>query len=223
MLNYFCFSTLFNPDTMLKHLLPAVLLCGCASSRPVPPVATVAPPTTVLLRGTVANAGPHDTIRLYYRPLPGQVLRVELKAPVSAAGTYELEIGKLVGPIDAQFSCGPFESIFLSPGDSQVVDFDRQQFLETIRFTGRGAYANTYLTRVQRAFDLDYDNLPERQYVDLPLAEFRQRVEARRQQQLDTLAAYHARQPLPPALLQSRRQVLEVQHGASLLRYVAAH
>ncbi|WP_460503496.1 hypothetical protein, partial [Hymenobacter agri] len=209
----------------MKHLFPAMLLLGgCATVRQLAtPVAAVAPPTKVVLRGTVANAGPHDTIRLFYRPVPGQVRHLAAKVPVGVGGAFELRIKNLAGPIDAQLSCGEFETVFLSPGDSLVVDFDRKQLVGTIRFAGRGAYVNTYLTRAQRIFDFDYDNLPERQFINLAPAEFRQRVDARRQQQLDTLAFYHARQPLPPALLQSRRQVLGVQHGAALLRYVAAH
>ena len=208
----------------MKYLLPALLLCGCASvHQPAAPLTAAAPPATAVLRGTVANAGPHDTVRLFYKPLPAQSQRVAVKAPVSAAGVFELRVNGLTAPVDAQLSCGAFEVIFLSPGDSLVVNFDRRELLGTIRFAGRGAYANTYLTRAQRAFDFDFENLPERLYQALPPAEFRQRVDARRQQQLDTLALYHARQPLPEALLRSRREVLGVQHGVSLLRYVVAH
>ncbi|MBO2010924.1 TlpA family protein disulfide reductase [Siccationidurans soli] len=117
--------------------------------------------------------------------------------------------------------CSWFQTVFLTPGDSLTVRFDRQQFLETIRFTGRGAYANTYLTRAQRQFDYAAPGTyPEEQFKSLPPTEYRQRVDARLQQQLDTLAAYHARQPLPEALLHSRRQVLAVRHATSLLRYV---
>lgn len=111
--------------------------------------------------------------------------------------------------------------MYLTPGDSLEATFDQKNVWETLRFTGRGAYANTYLTRAQRQFDYAPDNSPEALYHDLEPAEFRQRVDARQQQQLDTLAAYHAHLPLPEALLRSRHQVLAVQHGTSLLRYVA--
>lgn len=210
----------------MRYLLPALLLSGCASVRPpasLPTAGGAPPPTTVVVRGTAANAGPRDSVRLWYNPQPGRSGRTSVKAPIGAEGKFELKLTGLAQAIDAQLGCGSwFETVFLAPGDSLLLAFDRQQLFETLRFAGRGAYANTYLTRAQRQFDYTPGSWPEEQYHDLPPAEFRQRADARHQQQLDTLAAYHARQPLPDALLRTRRQVLAVQHGTSLLRYVAA-
>jgi len=212
----------------MKYLFPVLLLCGCASVRPQPVgLAPVAPqPSTVLLLGSMANPVPGDTVQVVYSPQPGKTLHAVIRAPVDATGAFKLELKGLTGPIDAQLGCkkcSGFQTVFLTPGDSLTVRFDRQQFLETIRFSGRGAYPNAYLTRAQREFDYAAPGtLPEEQFKSLPPAEYRQRVDARLQQQLDTLAAYHARQPLPERLLRSRRQVLALRHGTSLLRYVTA-
>jgi thiol-disulfide isomerase/thioredoxin len=139
-------------------------------------------------------------------------------------GAFELTVEELAGPIDAQLELPPlFETIYLTPGDSQVVALDRNQGWESLHFSGRGAYANTYLTRAQRQFDYNPASQPEFQHAELPPLEFRRRADARRQQQLDTLAAYHARHPFPAGFLRTRRHVVALHHGTSLLRYAAAH
>jgi peroxiredoxin len=212
----------------MKYFFPTLLLCGCASMRPQPPAlgTAAAPPTTVLLLGRVAHPVPADTVRVTYNPQPGRGRNTSVKAPVDSAGTFRLELCGLTGPIDAQLSSTRgswFQTVCFTPGDSLTIEYDRQQFLETIRFTGRGAYANTYLSRAQRQFDYATPGTkPEEQDRSLPPAAYQARVQALLQQQLDTLAAYQAHQPLPDALLRSRRQVLAVRHATSLLRYVTA-
>lgn len=210
----------------MKYLFPTLLLCSCASVRqqPAASVAATVSPTTVVLRGTVTNFAPNDTVYLAYNPQPRETRTRGAKAPVSPTGSFELELQELAGPVDAQLIVGGFfETVYFTPGDTQIVSVDRRQGWETIRFAGRGAYINTYLTHAQRQFDYaEPGTWPEDQYTSLPPAEYRARVNARLQQQLDTLAAYHARQPLPDALQRSRRQVLAVRHATSLLRYVTA-
>jgi len=146
-----------------------------------------------------------------------------VKAPLGPTGAFELEIKDPAGPIDAQLALGSFfETVFFTPGDSQVVAIDRQDAWGSLRFSGRGAYANTYLTRAQRQFDYNSESKPESQTADMSPVEFRKRADAQLQQQLDTLASYHARQPLPNALLRTRRQVLALHHATSLLHYAVA-
>ena len=206
----------------MKYLFPVLLLCGCASVRPQPAV-PITVPTTAVLRGTVVHAAPGDSVRLYYNPQPGQSRRMVVKAPVRPTGDFALTVKGLAGPMDAQLVFSSFfETVCVMPGDSLVVAIDRSNPWESLRFSGRGAYANTYLTRAQRQFDYNPDSWPESQPLGVSPIEFRRRADARLQQQLDTLAAYHTRQPLPEALLHTRRQVLAVHHGTSLLRYAVA-
>jgi thiol-disulfide isomerase/thioredoxin len=210
----------------MKDLFPflVLLLCGCASVRPQLAAPIAAPPTTVVLRGTVANAAPGDSVWLYYTPRPGQTRRTVVPAPVSPTGAFELRVKDLAGPLDAQLAFGSFfETVYFTPGDSQVVALDRNDVWGSLRFRGRGAYANTYLTRAQRQFDYNAESWLDSRHADVSPTEFRRLADARLQQQLDTLAAYHARQPLPEALLRTRRQVLALQHGTSLLRYAGTY
>ncbi|UPL50668.1 TlpA family protein disulfide reductase [Hymenobacter sublimis] len=207
----------------MKYLVPVVFaLSGCAtlrtSSPPAAPLAMVAP-TTAVLRGRLLHAAPHDTVRIW-RKLPPLAERGQQKFPVAPDGSFEVRLTGLTGPIDAQLVLGDALTVYLSPGDSLELTADRQQLLATLRFRGRGAHANNYLTQAQRHFDYNFGELPENLHAAVTPPEFRQRADAYHQRQLDTLAAWQARQPLPAELVTLRRQLLELQRGLSLLRYV---
>ena len=205
----------------MKKLLLLLLASGCAAVHNPPPVAVtlpVVPPTEVFIAGTVRNALPTDSVRVSFEE-PGR--RGIFKAAVGPGGDFRLRVTGLTSPIDAQISCGWFETVYLTPGDSMNLTLDRKEFLETLRFSGRGAAVNNYLTQAQRHFGYHSDQMPEA----LPAAasatpeEFIKLADAYRQRQFDTLAVYQARQPLPEAVIRSRRQVFDMQRAVSLLNF----
>jgi peroxiredoxin len=166
---------------------------------------------------------PIDTVYVYYVQASQQH---RMAVPVSSTGYFAMRISELTGPLDAQLVCGrhgmAFLTTFFMPGDSVSITADKDDFFETLRFTGRGAHTNNYLTQAQRRFDNNQEATPEFANASVAPPEYQKLVEARRQQQLDTLAAWNARQPLPTAFLRSRQLVLDFQRGLSLLRYAAS-
>ncbi|GAB2782443.1 peroxiredoxin [Hymenobacter luteus] len=204
-----------------KLLVSVFLLSGCAAVRSTPPPTPAAAPkpaTTAVLRGTVLNAQPGDSVRLW-RQQPGQLQRTAQAVAIAPDGTFRLRAEKVSDSLDVQFVVGNALTLYLRAGDSLDVTVDRKNFYETLRFRGRGAHVNNYLARVQQHFDFDFDSLPESQAGPAGPAEFAQRVDAYQQRQLDTLAAWQARAPLPTPLLRLRRRVLAQQRVLSLLRY----
>jgi peroxiredoxin len=173
-----------------------------------------------VIKGVIRNATVQDTVRVGYRL--GEKFS-GAKAAVNEAGEFTLRLTNLTAPLDAQLIFGAFETIYISPGDSLQLTADKKDLLGTLRFSGRGAAANNYLTQAQRQFDANYDSWPESRpsAATATPTEFRLLVDTYRQQQLDTLVAYQARESLPAGLLASRRLVLDMQHGRSLLRYAS--
>ncbi|MCR5886401.1 TlpA family protein disulfide reductase [Hymenobacter sp. J193] len=198
----------------------SLLLSGCTAARPtaVTKAPAPAPPTTAVVRGTIRNATPNDTVRLW-RKVPNESQRTQLKFPVAADGSFEMRLTGLTEALDAQLGIGNALTVFISPGDSLTLIVDRKDLLETLQFSGRGAHVNNYLTQAQRHFDYDFGNLPESQHGAASPAEFVQFADAYRQRQLDTLAAWQAKAPLPAEFVALRRQLLDLQRGLSILRY----
>lgn len=206
----------------MKRLLFLLLISGCAAvhNTPVAVVPPSAKSTTVVITGMVRNARTNDTVRVSFKE-PAR--RGIFKAPVGADGTFRLLVPGLTVPVDAQLACGWFETVYLTPGDSMNLTLDRKAFLETLRFSGSGAATNNYLTQTQRHFGYHSDEMPEA----LPAVAtatpeaFTRLADAYRQRQLDTMAVYQARQPLPEVVMRSRRLVFDFQRAVSLLNYAA--
>ncbi|WP_180754515.1 TlpA disulfide reductase family protein [Hymenobacter sp. DG01] len=197
-----------------------LLLGSCTavrSSQPTP-TATAKPATTAVLRGTVKNAQPGDSVRLW-RKQPGHPQRTARAVSIAPDGTFRLLEENVSDSLDVQFGVSNALTLYLRAGDSLDVVVDRKNFYETIHFRGRGAHVNNYLARAQHHFDYNFDGLPESQVGSSSPAEFVRRVDAYQQRQLDTLAAWQARAPLPEPLLRLRRRVIAQQRALSLLRY----
>ncbi|TYZ07847.1 TlpA family protein disulfide reductase [Hymenobacter lutimineralis] len=205
---------------MKRYCYLLLLACGCTMARPaaVRTAPALSPPTTAVVRGTIRNVAPNDTVRLW-RKEPDQLQRTQLKFPVAADGSFEMRLTGLTEAFDAQLGMGNSLTVYLSPGDSLTLTVDRKNLLETLRFSGRGAHVNNYLTQAQRHFDYDFGNLPESQHGAATPAGFVQLADAYRQRQLDTLASWQAKAPLPAELVVLRRQLLDLQRGLSMLRY----
>jgi len=143
---------------------------------------------------------------------------------LDAEGRFKLVIQEKSQPSDGQFN-GPghcFMTVFLQPGDSIHLTADRQKFRQTVRFTGRGSATNNYLVSALKRFEWNRDSIPEELYLKETPTEFLRRVDLRRQQQFDFMAAYaeQSQQQLSPEFIRSRRLVIELQRALSLLNYV---
>ncbi|MET4106206.1 TlpA disulfide reductase family protein [Hymenobacter sp. UYP22] len=201
---------------LLLALLGALSACVTLQTASITPVETPVPSSVVVLRGTIRHAQTGDSVWLW-RKLPQYNHRTKHAVAVAPDGSFLLRLPDVTAGFDAQLTHGLI--VYLSPGDSLELAADRRNFNETLQFRGRGAHANNYLVQAQRQFDFDFAGLPEKQHATANPAEFVGLVDAYHQRQLDTLAAWHFRQPLPADLVQLRRQVLDLQRGLSLLRY----
>ncbi|WP_218779752.1 TlpA family protein disulfide reductase [Hymenobacter crusticola] len=137
-------------------------------------------------------------------------------------GKFRLVLQGVNSFVDGQFN-GPGNCsmiVFLQPGDSVNVKADSRFFYKTVTFSGRGSFANNYLAQTHLRFDNSRDSLPERLCIkDLP-AEYKRKVDVRRQQQLEFMNSYGVREPLPTEFVRIRQQVLDLQRASSLLNYV---
>ncbi|MBX0289976.1 TlpA family protein disulfide reductase [Hymenobacter sp. HSC-4F20] len=204
-----------------KVLVSLYVLSSCVAARSTPPPTPAVPPkpaTTAVLRGTVTNAQPGDSVRVW-RKQPGQLLRTARAVAIAPDGAFRLREENVSDSLDVQLGVGSALTLYLQAGDSLNVTVDRTRFYETLRFSGRGVHANNYLARAQQYFDYNFDGLPESQASVVSLGEFVRLVDAYQQRQLDTLAAWQARAPLPEPLLRLRQRVLAQQRELSLLRY----
>ncbi|WP_324670828.1 TlpA disulfide reductase family protein [Hymenobacter sp. GOD-10R] len=201
-------------------LILVAVLAACSTAKPLVETAVSAksvPKMDIILTGRLLNAHAGDSV---------WVARKGVKRPevvlLDATGKFRLVLQGVVAPIDGQLN-GPSNCsmiVFLQPGDSVNVTAECRDFYKTVDFTGRGSFVNNYLAQAHRHFDNSRDSVPERLYTkDLP-AEYKRKVDLRRQQQLEYMNAYAAQQPLPTEFIRIHKQVLDIQRAVSLLSYM---
>ena len=222
---------------MLFSLLPArwhqagrllLTLAGWLSS-PAPvtaqtPAAKAAKVTpAVVLAGHVTKRTA-ATVTLSYAPDWRGQLTQTLTAPVSPAGDFRLVLPALAAPTEARLGyADDFSSLWLAPGYNLRVSFDPAHLDETIRYTGRGASEDNYLTQSYLTASQDdaAGRTPDARAGQLSAAELRQAADAYRQQRRAELAAYQLVHPLPAAFLRQQQQALDYEWASALLSYYA--
>lgn len=85
-----------------KLLVSLSVLSSCVAVRSTAPAVTTQPATTAVLCGTVTNAQPGDSVRLW-RKQPGQLQRTARAVPIAPDGTFRLQEKNVSDSLDVQW------------------------------------------------------------------------------------------------------------------------
>lgn len=112
----------------------------------------------------------------------------------------------------------------LAPGDAVQLSFDAARPDQTLRFSGRGAAANTYLNQAYQQSNRDDEagRTPAAQAPHVSATQLRHLADAYRQRRRATLASFAKTHPLPAAFVARQRRALDYEWAAALLAYPAA-
>ncbi|MGI4832413.1 MAG: hypothetical protein ACRYFK_03030 [Janthinobacterium lividum] len=195
-------------------LLSSLLGLSLAGVGQVSPTLT----TTTLLSGHLDQAPSGDTVRLW-------VGAHRLKAPVSPTGDFQLVVTGLTRAGFVDFSVDRQRApLYLTPGDQLRLTLDYPHFDESLRFTGRGATANNYLTQARWQFEEGPALRPQDRWTTTTTpAQAQAGADAFRTQQLAFLTAYNQQYPLPAEVQQAATARITLLWARLLLRYPATH
>ncbi|WP_317206629.1 TlpA disulfide reductase family protein [Hymenobacter sp. 15J16-1T3B] len=132
-----------------------------------------------------------------------------VSARLNAQGNFRMTLPQVEAPGEAVFTQGgETANLFVEPGDELRLSLDTEQFDETLKFTGRGAAANTYLAQSFLRFDDGENASPMRFVFGKTPAQMTQQVEADEHQRQDFWQKYTAQHPVTPAFRAYAQQQL---------------
>ncbi|MDO7848102.1 TlpA disulfide reductase family protein [Hymenobacter sp. M29] len=180
-----------------------------------------APPTTATLSGHLDHAPAGDTLRLAYGAHQG---RQQLRAVLSPTGDFTVKVPDLQAgtPVDFYYA-RQHASLYLQPGDNVRMTLDFPAFDESLRFTGRGADANTYLAESLWQFEFGPGSAAARPQPTTTPAQMRQQADAFRQTRRAFLASYAKAHPLPADFQRAELLDMDLGWAVALLEYPGAY
>src|SRR6185369_4873009 len=99
----------------------------------------------VSLYGTITNPKGEYVYVKYYKDFISYEEVIVDSAKLEKNGKFHMNFSWPL-PAAATFAHGDeITQMFLTPGDSMSVSLDTKEFDETVKYTGRGAFINTYL------------------------------------------------------------------------------
>jgi thiol-disulfide isomerase/thioredoxin len=112
----------------------------------------------------------------------------------------------------------------LQPGDAVQLSFDAARPAHPLRFEGRGAAANTYLTQAYQQSNRDDEagHTPAAQVAHVSATQLRHLADAYRRRRQAALAHFARTHPLPVAFVARQRRALDYEWATALLAFPAA-
>jgi thiol-disulfide isomerase/thioredoxin len=111
-------------------------------------------------------------------------------------------------------------TLYLQPGDNMEVKFSADDIVNSIKFKGQGEAENVYLREFSRKFEEneDYQVLPDN--INSREAQFKNFINARKEDQLNFLKKYIAKSPLSEEFQKLAKANIEFTSANDLLTYV---
>src|SRR6476661_265546 len=168
--------------------------------------------TTLASAGTIVSghinnpAGKAVAVLLGSNPVTRQSAS-RVIGQLDAKGDVRLELPALTAPTEVTFAHGQeITTLFLTPGDNLRLTLDANQFDQSLRFTGTGADANTFLSQSYLKFEADPAASPFAQADKQTLPQTLAAIDARRSKRLAYLKTFAASHKLTPAFRAYARQ-----------------
>ncbi len=147
----------------------------------------------------------------------------QVRARLDAKGDFRVELPTVLAPTEATLEhADKTTRLYLTPGDNLRVAFDAENFAPSLRFTGVGAAANTYLSQSLLRFDEKFEAQVAARARSGSLRQLQQVGNAHRQQRLAFLKAYAAAHSLPAAFQAYARQSIAFEWASQQLRFPGA-
>ncbi|MBJ6145505.1 hypothetical protein [Hymenobacter sp. BT559] len=178
-------------------------------------------PGTAVLRGHVQHATARTISVLYGATWQGGFAHTAT-ARLTPAGDFRLVVpAPATGMLHYAEDYTPLE---LQPGDAVQLSFDAARPAHPLRFEGRGAAANTYLTQAYQQSNRDDEagHTPAAQAAHVSATQLRHLADAYRQRRQAALARFARTHPLPVAFVARQRRALDYEWATALLAYPAA-
>ncbi|TVT43476.1 TlpA family protein disulfide reductase [Hymenobacter setariae] len=178
-------------------------------------------PGTAVLRGHVQHATARTISVLYGATWQGGFAHTTT-ATLTKAGDF-----RLVVPAPAtgvlHYAEG-YTPLALQPGDAVQLSFDAARSEQPLRFSGRGAAANTYLIQAYQQSNRDDEagRTPAAHAARLSATQLHHLADAYRQRRRAALTRFARTHPLPAAFVARQRRALDYEWATALLSYPAA-
>jgi peroxiredoxin len=176
---------------------------------------------TAVLQGHVQHATARTISLLYGSTWQGGFAHTAT-ATLTKTGDF-----RLVVPVPAEGVLHydqSYTQVALAPHEAVQLSFDAARPDQTLRFSGRGAAANTYLNQAYQQSNRDDEagRTPTAQAPRVGAGQLRHLADTYRQRRRAALASFAKTHPLPAAFLARQRRALDYEWAAALLAYPAA-